>query len=314
MSEIHVVFGTGAVGLALLDELAAAGLPARAVNRSGRAEVLDGVEIVAGDASDPEFAVRAAADAAVVYQCLNPPYNRWAELFPPLQDAAVHAARANGARYVSFENTYMYGDTRGAPMTETTAVGAHTRKGRVRLAMAEQLRGLAARGDLEITTARASDYFGPRGTLQSPLGDLVIGAALNDKPCRVMGNPDQPHSYTYIPDAARTLALLGTRGGVAGEVFHVPNAPAQSTREIIGLISEQMGRRLKVSVAPRSVLRLIGLFNPVVREFDEMAYEFTQPYVVDGAKAETRLGLVPTPLNNAIADTVAWFRGRAGSQ
>jgi len=314
MSEIHVVFGTGAIGLALLDELVAAGLPARAVNRSGRAEVPDGVEIVAGDASDPEFAVRAAADAAVVYQCLNPPYNRWAELFPPLQDAAVHAARANGARYVSFENTYMYGDTQGAPMTETTALGAHTRKGRVRLAMAEQLRNLGSCGDLEITTARASDYFGPRGTLQSPLGDLVIGAALNDKPCRVMGNPDQPHSYTYIPDAARTLTVLGTRRDAAGEVFHVPNAPAQSTREIIGMISEQLGRGLRVSITPRSVLRLIGLFNPVVRELDEMAYEFTQPFVVDSAKAETRLGVAPTPLNEAIADTIAWFQRQAGSQ
>ena len=314
MSEIHVVFGTGAIGLALLDELVAAGLPARAVNRSGRAEVPDGVEIVAGDASDPEFAVRAAADAAVVYQCLNPPYNRWAELFPPLQEAAVHAARTNGARYVSFENTYMYGDTQGAPMTETTALGAHTRKGRVRLAMAEQLRNLGSRGDLEVTTARASDYFGPRGTLQSPLGDLVIGAALNDKPCRVMGNPDQPHSYTYTVDAARTLAVLGTRGGVAGEVFHVPNAPAQSTREIIGMISEQLGRGLRVSITPRSVLRLIGLFNPVVRELDEMAYEFTQPFVVNSAKAETRLGVAPTPLNEAIADTIAWFQRQAGSQ
>lgn len=314
MSGIHVVFGTGAIGLALLDELAAAGLPARGVNRSGQAEVPTGVEIIAGDASDSEFAVRAAAGAAVVYQCLNPPYHRWAELFPPLQDAAVQAARKNGARYVSFENTYMYGDTHGAPMTEMTALGAHTRKGRVRLAMAEELRELGAGSSLEVTTARASDYFGPRGTYQSPLGDLVIGAALNGKPCRVMGNPDQPHSYTYIPDAARTLAALGTRDGVAGEVFHVPNAPVQSTREIIDAISDQLGRRLKVSIAPRAVLRLMGLFNPAVRELDEMAYEFTQPFVVDSAKAETRLGLAPTPLDRAIADTIAWFRRRGDSQ
>lgn len=313
MSGIHVVFGTGAIGLALLDELATAGLPARAVNRSGLAEVPDGVEIMAGNASDPEFAARAAAGAAVVYQCLNPQYHRWAELFPPLQEAVVHAARTNGARYVSFENTYMYGDTHGAPLTETTAMRPHTRKGRVRLGMAEQLQGLDARGDLEVSTARASDYFGPRGTLQSPLGDLVIGAALKGRPCRVMGNPDQPHSYTYIPDAARTLAALGTSGDVAGEVFHVPNAPARSTREIIGMISEQLGRRLKVSVAPRAMLRLIGLVNPVVRELDEMAYEFTQPFVVDSAKAEARLGLVPTPLDRALADTIAWFRRRAGS-
>ena len=187
-------------------------------------------------------------------------------------------------------------------------------KGRVRLATAQQLRNLGAPGDLEVAPARASDHFGPRGTYQSPLGDLVVGAALNDKPYRVMGNPDQPHSYTYIPDAAQTLAALGTRGDVAGEVFHVPNAPAQSTREIIGTISEQLGRRLKVSITPRPVLRLMGLFNPVLRELGEMAYEFTQPFVVDSAKAETRLGLAPTPLRRAMAETIAWFRTRARSQ
>jgi uncharacterized protein YbjT (DUF2867 family) len=93
-----VVFGTGAIGLALVDELSRAGLPVRAVTRSGRAPVPDGVDVVGGDASDPEFAARAAAGATAVYQCLNPPYHRWAEEFPALQQAIVHAARRNDAR------------------------------------------------------------------------------------------------------------------------------------------------------------------------------------------------------------------------
>jgi nucleoside-diphosphate-sugar epimerase len=122
---------------------------------------------------------------------LNPPYHKCADLFPQLQNAVVHAARAAHARYVSFENTYVYGDTHGQAMTETTPFRAETRKGRVRAAMARQISECQGAGDLVTAIARASDYFGPWGTNQSTLGDLVIGAALAGKPVRVIGDPDQ---------------------------------------------------------------------------------------------------------------------------
>ena len=310
MNDVHVVFGTGAIGLALIDELAGRGVPVRAVNRSGSAEVPTDVEVLGGDVSDGGFAVRAAAGAAVVYQCLNPAYHRWAEDFPPLQDSVVHAARTVDARLVSFENTYMYGDTGGAPITEATPTNPHTRKGKVRLGMAEQLRRLHDDGEVAVTTARASDYFGPRGTTQSSFGDLVIGAKMAGRPARVIGNPDLPHSYTFTVDAARTLAALGTRDGVLGEVFHVPNAPALTTRQIIDLIADELGTPIKINVAPILLLRVMGLFNKTVREVDEMVYEFTQPFVVDGTKAQSRLGIAPTPMADAVASTVAWFRAR----
>lgn len=308
MQGIHVVFGTGAIGLALVDELIGQGLPVRVVRRSGRAHVPDGVEVMAGDASNFEFAVQAAAGAVAVYQCLNPPYHRWADLFPPLQNAAVHAARTAGARYVSFENTYMYGDTGGKPMTESTPMRAATRKGKVRLAMAQQLTELCTAGDLAVATARASDYFGPRGTSQSPFGDRVIRAAMAGKAAQVIGDPNQPHSYTYTVDAARTLAALGTRDDVVGEVFHAPNAPAQSTRQIIDTIAAILGSPIKVSVPPRLLLRLLGIINPTIRELDEMRYEFEQPFIIDSSKAQRVLGINPTPLHDALASTVAWFR------
>jgi len=310
MPDVHVVFGAGPVGLASADALVARALPVRVVSRSGHAAVANGVEVLAGDVLDPEFAVRAASNAAVVYQCMNPPYHLWAEQFPPLQKAVVGAARRVGARYVSFENLYMYGDTRGAPITETTPLGSVTRKGKVRLAMARELSELNKAGDLAVATARASDYFGPRGTAQTPLGDEVTGNALAGKPARVLGDPDQPHSYTYLPDIGRTLASLGSRDEFIGEVFHVPNAPAQTTRQIIQSISLELGRPIKISVAPRLLLRVMGLFNPTMSELDEMLYEFNQPFVVDSTKATARLGLEPTPLAESITATIAWFRDR----
>ncbi len=109
--------------------------------------------------------------------------------------------------------------------------------------MAERLSRLHAAGDLDLVTARASDHFGPRGHEQSPLGDLIIGKALAGRSAQVIGDPDQPHSYTYIADAADTLAALGTRDDVSGEVFHVPNAPATTTRQIIEMIADQLPAR-----------------------------------------------------------------------
>ena len=224
----------------------------------------------------------------------------------------VAAAKAAGARYVSFENVYMYGDSRGALISELLPNAARTRKGRVRAAMAEELARLASQGDLEVVTARASDYFGPRATDQSAFGDRVIGNALRRKPAQVIGNPDQPHSYTYAPDAARTLATLGTDDRAVGQIWHVPNAPAKTTRDLIAMISQALGRDIRVQVAPKLILKLLGLFNPTVRELDEMLYEFEQPFIVDGSKFERTFGTGATPFAELIPATVAWWKATSG--
>ncbi len=168
MGQTHVIFGTGPVGLALVDQLVERGHQVRVVNRSGTAPVPAQVEQMAGDAADPNFALDAASGAGVVYQVLNPPYHRWPEEFPPLQRGVMSAAQAAGARFVSFENLYMYGNTGGHAIDESTPMKPHTRKGTVRLEMAEELAELSDKGDLELATARTSSYFGPRATWQSP--------------------------------------------------------------------------------------------------------------------------------------------------
>lgn len=310
MTDLHVVFGAGTIGRALVDALVARGLAVRVISRSRAADLPPGVEQAEGDAADAAFAKAATEGAATVYQCLNPPYSRWADLFPPLQASVVAAARAVGARYVSFENVYMYGDTHGAPISEDLPFETKTRKGRVRAAMAGDLARLSAAGDLRLATARASDYFGPRATSQSPLGERVIGRALAGKSAQVIGDPDQPHSYTYAPDAAQVLATLGTDDRALGQVWHVPNAPAGTTRQIVAMIAGALGREVRLQPAPRWLLRLLGLLNPDMRELDEMLYEFTQPFVVDGSKFTATFGIGATPLEDAIAATVAWWRAR----
>ena len=92
--------------------------------------------------------------------------------------------------------------------------------------MARELLAAHRAGRVEVAIGRASDYFGPRGGAQSNLGDRLFPAALAGKTATVLGDPDQPHTYTYIPDIGEGLAVLGVHPAAPGEVWHLPNDPA----------------------------------------------------------------------------------------
>ena len=311
----HVIFGTGAVGLATLDALRRRGETARLVNRSGTAPVPDDIEVLGGDASDPAFTTAAARGARVVYQTLNPPYHQWAELFPALQASVLAAAQASGARLVSMENVYMYGRPNGQPLTETRPYAARTKKGTLRARMARELLAAHQAGNVQVVIGRASDYFGPRGGAQSMLGDRVIPAALAGKTATVLGDPGQPHTYTYLPDIGEGLAALGEHPEAPGEVWHLPNDPrTRTTRQLAEVIYRLAGQpRTKLRSTPVLLLRALGVTNPTVRELLELQYEFQEPFIVDSTKIATKLDVHATPLDQALAGTVATYRTSAAS-
>jgi nucleoside-diphosphate-sugar epimerase len=311
----HVVFGTGAIGLATMEALLARGEPVRMVNRTGRAPVPDGVEVVGGDAADPEFTTAVAAGARVVYQTLNPPYHQWVEQFPRLQAGVLAAARGPGARLVSMENVYMYGRPNGRPLTEDRKHEAHTRKGRLRSQMSRELLAEHEAGRVEVAIGRASDYYGPRGGAQSNLGDRVVPAALAGRTASVLGDLGQPHTYTFIPDIGEGLALLGEHPDAPGRVWHLPNDPdTRSTRELVGVVYGLAGQpRAKVREVPVLLLRAVALTNPTVREILEMRYQFEEPFVVDSTDITGLLGARPTSMERGLELTVDAYRRAAAN-
>jgi nucleoside-diphosphate-sugar epimerase len=308
--QLHVIFGTGPVGLACMDELRARGYAVRLVNRSGETAgpLPEGVDLVRGDASDPNFAIQAAEGAAVIYNALNPPYSKWVELFPAMQDAVLAAAEANNAKLVVMDNLYMYGETDGAPMTEETPTNAQTKKGKLRAQMARELMAAHDGGRAQIVIGRASDFIGPRVMQSAMGGDLVIGPAVSGKKAQVVGNVDMPHSYTYMPDIGRALVTLAEHDDAYGQIWHIPTPAAVSTRQMLELIYEHAGFPLKMQVAPKWMLQIVGLFNPSAGEMVEMLYEFEQPFVIDDSKFVDRFGWEATELATVIHETVAWFQ------
>jgi nucleoside-diphosphate-sugar epimerase/pimeloyl-ACP methyl ester carboxylesterase len=306
--EVHVVFGAGQVGRTLATRLAERGLSVRVVSRTRPETLDDRIEWRAADVTVPGAAAAAAAGAAVIYQCLNAPYTDWEARFPSLQRAVIGAAEQTGALLVSLENLYGYGPTTG-PMTEDLPLAATTVKGRTRALMTQELLDAAQAGRIRFAIGRASDFFGA-GVTESSLGERVFANAVSGKPADFIGNPNLPHTYSYVPDIAAGLAILGTDERAIGGTWHLPGPETVSTKALLELVASELGRPVDVRVLPKLAVRALGLFNPTIRELIELTYEFDAPFVLDTTKFESTFGTAGTPLPDAIRATLAWYQQR----
>ena len=306
---MHVVFGAGQVGYPLAERLLAEGRRVRIAKRSS-GHVPAGCEVVLGDAADRSFCVEAARGAATVYHCMNPPYDTriWAELMPRYMDNLIAASSAAGARLVVLDNVYMLGRPRGRVLNEDTPPDPCSRKGEIRARVAERLFEAHRRGDVIATAGRASDFYGPGGTMTG-LGDFFWPRALAGKTAYSPYPVDAIHTYHYIPDVAAGLAALGCADSSAyGGPWMLPCAPAGTLRELVVRLSGTLGRDLKVAQLPRWLLKTLAVFMPLMRELDEMLYQWDEPFVVDDRRFRERFHVIPAGVDRAAADTVEWAR------
>jgi nucleoside-diphosphate-sugar epimerase len=302
----NVIFGTGPLGLAVAKRLISSGKDVRLVNRSGGAVGLTGVEVFAADASDPEAARRACDGAGSVFHCATHSYGQWSKVLPPIMNGIIEGAAAAGARLVYGDNLYAYGPVDG-PIREDLPyrpVGPNTR---ARAEVATTLMNAHASGRVRATIGRASDFYGPFAR-QSKAGDSIFARALAGKPAQVIGDPDEPHTLTYIDDFGSALVTLSQKDKALGEVWHVPNPETVTLREFIEAVFEQLGKAPRLKPVPRIAITLMALVVPPMAGVMETMYQSERPWVVDNSKYVRAFGGQPTPHEAAIARTIAWYR------
>lgn len=308
---LHVVFGAGQIGPLVAARLAGAGKRVRVVRRSEAPLDVPGAELVRGDALDAAAAADAARGAEVVYHCVNTAYfaKVWAATLPRIQENLVAAAGRAGARLVVLDNLYAYGRTGGVPMSEDTPQAPCSRKGALRARLHEALVAAARRGEARVAIGRASDFFGPGAWAGSFLGERFWPAVLAGKPAPLLVNPDVRHTYHFSRDVAAGLVALGLDPAADG-LWMLPCAPAVTTRELVARFAGALGRDVRIRRVPRLALSALGLAVPIVRELNEMAYQWEEPFVVDDARFRARFGDLATPLDAAARETVAYARAR----
>jgi len=309
VGSAQVVIGAGPVGWTTAAMLADGGHAIRIITRNGAGPQHPRIERVRADAADPTALLRSAEGAVVIYNAASPPYRYWATDWPPLAGSVLSVAEATGAVLVTVSNLYGYGPV-SHEMIESDPLDATTTKGRVRAQIWRDALAAHEQGRVRATELRSSDYFGPR-VLTSQLGERIIAKIIAGKPVSVFGDPDTPHSWTYITDVARALIQLGADERAWGRPWHTPTGPPISQRQVIDALSEAAnGQRTRVRSISPLALKMLGIFVPDVRELGEIRYQFDDSFVVDSTAAQTTFGLEATPLEAALRETISWYRKR----
>jgi nucleoside-diphosphate-sugar epimerase len=302
----HIVVGAGPIGTATALLLAERGDEVVVVTRSGSGPSHPAITRTATDASSSADMTRLAAGAVAIYNCANPAYHQWATAWPPIAKALLDAATHANAVLVTTGNLYGYGPVNG-PMTEDLPLGALGTKGTIRAQMWRDALAAHDAGRVRATEVRGSDYVGAGA--QSHLGERVIPRLLAGKDVTVMKSADTPHTWTATNDVARLLVTVGLDERAWGRPWHVPSNPPRTQREAVGDLCRVAGvDPVKVKEYPNLLIRGMGLFNPVMRELPEVAYQFEDPFILDSTAAQTTFGLAPTAWDDMLAGAIDSYR------
>ena len=305
---MHTIIGAGAVGSGTALLLADAGDDVTVVTRSGSGPDHGRITKVAADATDADRLAEIAADSQTIFNCANPgDYHQWAELWPPMAAAILAAAERTGARLVTMGN--LYGYAAGAlPMRATDPLDPPTANGAIRVAMWHEALAAHEAGRVQITEIRASDYVGPGLGDSAHLADRFVPRILAGKTARVLGDPDALHSWSYIGDVCRTMAIVGTDERAFGRAWHVPTLPPKSVQEMGDEFARAAGTTpAKVGRLPRVALRAVGVVMPLIRTLLDMAYQFDQPFEIDAHDTTATFGIEPTPFDEQVRATLASY-------
>ena len=295
----HVIVGAGSVGTATAQSLVDQGHEVVMVTRSGSGPVHPGIRRVACDATDAVALSAAAGCHDALYNCANPPYHRWTELWPPMAAALLDVAADADSVLVTMGNLYGYGPV-DHPMTEDDPLAAAGTKGRVRAAMWSDALAAHQAGRVRVTEARASDFYGP-GVVETSFFGRNVDRLMQGRKAYVLGDPDVPHAATYVPDVGKTLAALGTDDRAWGRPWHVPTAPALTQRQMAIRFCQIAGAPpARVGALPSTLLRVAGLFSPKVRELQETRYQFERPFLLDSTACTATFGITATPLDEGL--------------
>lgn len=310
MSERVAILGAaGAIGRAAADEFERRGHPLIVIGRdeaklgrsfSGRAEIR---AVDLADSAQTAAALRGASRA--VY-AVGIPYPQF-ELHPVLMRSTLEAARQAGvARMAVVSSVYSYGHPRSARVSEDHPRQPETRKGRCRQQQEDAALEADGRGGLRTTVLHLPDFYGPYADLS--LARIILQWGQDGKPANWLGHLDAPHEFVFVPDTGTVIAGLLDAEASFGHRWNFAGPGAITGREFISLVYGELSRPVRLRPATQWLVRLLGLFDPMMRELVELHYLGVTPVLLDDARLLAHLGsLHKTPYAEGVKRMVDWY-------
>lgn len=312
------LFGAaGAAGRIIAASLGAAGRDYRVVGRSREALVAafghdPHAEIVTWNPDDPASISVAAQGLQSVVYLVGVPYDRFAEHPPLMQKTLAGITAAGVERFVLIGTVYPYGRAGSNPIAEDHPREPHTFKGKMRLAQENLVLQAHGKNGLSTLVLRLPDFYGPG--IERSLLNGVFEAAANGKRAQMIGPVDVPHEFIYLPDIGAVVETLTRTPEAYGRWWHLAGAGTITQREVARQAYPLAGGQPRLMVAGKTMLRVLGLFIPLMRELVEMNYLMTEPIVLDDSALTKLIGpIAKTSYEEGIRQCMAAALGAAYS-
>jgi nucleoside-diphosphate-sugar epimerase len=288
------LFGAaGAIGQSIANALGAAGRHYRVIGRSrGPLDAAFGqdpyAEIATWNPDEPASIAAAAQGLQTAIYLVGVPYNEFGT-HPPLMEKTLAGLSAAGVeRLILIGTVYPYGRARSQPVTESHPREPHTFKGQMRLAQENLVLEAHGRHGLSTLVLRLPDFYGPR-IERSFLNGVFEGAARGTR-AQMVGPIDVPHEFVFVPDVGPVVETLTRTPEAYGRWLHLAGAGTITQREVAAKAYALAGREPRLMVVGKPMLRVLGLFNPILREMVEMNYLMSEPLVLDDSALQALIG------------------------
>lgn len=295
----------GAIGSLLAKELKQYTNGIRLVARNPK-KINESDELFSADLTDAAAVLKAVEGSEVVYLCAGLTYKLkiWQQQWPLIMQNSINACLQHQAKLVFIDNVYMYAKEAIPHMTEGSKLDPPSRKGKVRLQIANMLMDAVANKNLTALIARSADFYGP-GVHTSVLKISVFDNFQKGKKAMWLMDAGKTHSFTYTPDIAKATALLGNTPDAFGQVWHLPTSSEKLTGEqFIQMIAAAMQVKPAYSTLSKFMLSILSIFMPMLRELKEMQYQNDQDYFFDSSKFDKRFNFKATHYQDGIHEIV----------
>lgn len=302
MTTIAILGSNGRLGRTVAKAFLKAGYEVIAVSRSGKpSPELSGARFAAADASNAAELIAATAGADIIFNGLNPLYTEWEEKVLPMARNVMEACRTNKALHLFPGNVYGYGSPMPLELTEETPMRTSTSKGRIRVEMKRIFRAESEHpGGVQTIVLRAGDFFGGTGT--GSWFDQASVSKLSKGVFTACGPENLIHEWAYLPDFAEAFVKLAQNREKLSpfENLNFPNH-AMTELQLKAAVENAVGKQLKLARLPWWALKLIGVFQPLMRELAIMSYLRMEPHRLVSTRLKSLIGEIPkTPLHDAV--------------
>ncbi|MBS7807787.1 NAD-dependent epimerase/dehydratase family protein [Variovorax sp. PCZ-1] len=312
MNKIAIFGAAGAIGQSIAAACRALGQPYRVVGRSASslkatfgADPL--AEILTWNPDDPASVQAAATGVDALIYLVGVNYWQF-DLHPQLMQKTLAGATAAGVKKMLLIGTvYPYGQPQTHTVREDHPRQPNTFKGKMRMEQEDLLMALHAEGKIQASVLRLPDFYGPG--VEASFLHGAIQAAASDGVADMVGPIDRPHEFVFVPDVGPVVLALIHNADAYGHFWNLAGAGVTSQQALVQEIEQQTCGPLKRRVIGKTMLRILGLFKPFMREMVEMHYLLTHPVLLDDGALQKLIGSIKkTSYSAGIAQCLAYQR------